>query len=190
MSLEAHIHEAKNTCDKYTSASESKKLPNEVLRAAIRQSIEDKEYSFEYEDKTPTCTKCGKKSAESGSDYCISCILQTTKNTPTKGRKYDTGKLRYSLVPPVAIKGIAEVLTFGASKYGPNNWQLVDNAEERYLDALYRHLEAYRAGESHDPESGLSHLDHAATNAAFLQYFESKKSATKEEHDGISTNSR
>ena len=116
-------------------------------------------------------------------------ILEVQLKTAEKGLKYDTGKLRYSLVPPIAIKGIAEVLTFGASKYGPNNWQLVDNAEERYLDALYRHLEAYRAGKRYDPESGLTHLAHAATNVAFLQYFESKKPTTKEECDDISTNS-
>jgi len=177
-SAETYARESKSTCGKHAPADGSKKLPDEVLRAAIQQSIEDKEYSFEYEDETATCTKCGKKPAESGSDYCINCILESTKSNPTEGLKYDAGKLRYSLVPPVAIKGIAEVLTFGASKYGPDNWKLVDDAEERYLDALYRHLEAYRAGESHDPESGLTHLAHAATNVAFLQYFEDKKPTT------------
>ena len=92
------------------------------------------------------------------------------------GLKYDSGKLRYSLVPPIAVRALAEVLTFGALKYAPNNWQLVDNGKERYLDALYRHLEAYRSGELIDPESSLSHLSHAITNIAFLLHFESKES--------------
>lgn len=89
--------------------------------------------------------------------------------------KYDTGKLRYSLVPPIAIKAIAEVLTFGAKKYAPNSWQNVENGEVRYLDALMRHLEAYRSGESIDPDSGLSHLAHAIANMAFLCHFEKER---------------
>ena len=91
------------------------------------------------------------------------------------GTKDDKGKLRYSLVPPIAIKGMAEALTFGASKYGPNNWQKVDNAEERYMDALYRHLEAVRAGEEYDAESGIHHLNLAIANIAFLLHFKQKQ---------------
>lgn len=87
--------------------------------------------------------------------------------------KFDSGKLRYGLIPPVAMKGLAEVLTYGAKKYKPNNWQQVDDTS-RYVDALYRHLEAWRAGEKVDSESGLSHLKHALTNVSFLIYFEDK----------------
>jgi len=93
------------------------------------------------------------------------------KSTPA-GLKYDDNKLRYTLIPPVALKGLAEVLTFGAAKYAPDNWKYVENGKVRYLDALYRHLEAYRSGEILDPESGLSHLKHILTNAVFLLYFE------------------
>ena len=91
------------------------------------------------------------------------------------GRKDDQGKLRYSLVPPVAIKALAQVLTFGAEKYAPNGWVDVPNAEERYLDALLRHIEAHRSGELLDEESKLSHLSHAITNLAFLLYFDKGK---------------
>jgi len=87
------------------------------------------------------------------------------------GLKHDKDKLRYSLVPPEAIKALAEVLTYGAKKYEANNWQKIENAEERYIDALYRHLEAYRAGYAIDEESHLHHLDHAITNLAFLIWF-------------------
>ena len=68
-------------------------------------------------------------------------------------KKFDGGKTRYDLVPPKVIQGIAEVLTFGANKYGANNWKSVDDPE-RYVGALYRHLEAYRKGEIIDPERG------------------------------------
>ena len=88
------------------------------------------------------------------------------------GPKYDDGKLRYSLIPPIALKGLAEVLTFGAEKYEPNSWQRVENAKVRYLDALYRHLEAFRSGEIIDPESNLHHLKHALCNVTFLLHFE------------------
>lgn len=85
--------------------------------------------------------------------------------------KFDSGKLRYSLVPPKAMKELAKVLTYGAKKYKPNNWQRVDNTE-RYVDALYRHLEAWRSGEKVDVDSKLSHLNHALANVAFLVHFE------------------
>jgi len=88
--------------------------------------------------------------------------------------KFDAGKLRYGLIPPQALKGLAEVLTYGAKKYKPNNWQKAEDTT-RYVDALYRHLEAWRAGEKVDEESGLHHLKHALTNISFLLYFEDNK---------------
>lgn len=93
----------------------------------------------------------------------------------SKGMKFDEGKLRFSLIPPETTRALAQVLTFGAEKYAPNNWQLVENGQERYLDALYRHLEAHRLGEYLDPESNLPHLNHVLTNAAFLQYLAQKE---------------
>lgn len=91
-----------------------------------------------------------------------------------QGLKYDTGKLQYSLIPPETLKALASVLTFGAQKYAPDNWKLVEDGERRYLDALFRHLEAYRSGEKVDPESGLPHLSHALTNLAFIHYLTTK----------------
>lgn len=98
--------------------------------------------------------------------------LKSIQRDKINGMKYDDGKLRYSLVPYCAFKGLAEVLTFGANKYEANSWQTVPNAKERYLNALYRHIEAYRNGENKDSESGISHLSHAMTNCAFLLHFE------------------
>ena len=85
--------------------------------------------------------------------------------------KFDSGKLRYGLIPPSATKALASVLTYGAKKYKPNNWQSVDDTS-RYVDALYRHLESWRGGEKLDSESGLPHLAHALTNISFLIHFE------------------
>lgn len=88
--------------------------------------------------------------------------------------KFDTGKLRYDLIPVSSTKALAEVLTYGAKKYKPNNWQKVDDSE-RYIAAAFRHFEALRGGEEFDPESGLRHSAHLMTNFAFLNYFETLK---------------
>jgi hypothetical protein len=88
-----------------------------------------------------------------------------------EGIKYDTGKLRWDLLPLEEIEKIVEVLSDGAEKYDDNNWKELDNPKERYFAALMRHLVAYRKGEILDPESGRTHLAHAATNLIFLMYF-------------------
>lgn len=84
--------------------------------------------------------------------------------------KHDKGKLRYILLPPKALKSEVEVLEFGARKYSADNWRKVpaEKRVETYLNAAYRHLEAYRAGEVNDPESGLPHLACARCSLGFL----------------------
>lgn len=84
------------------------------------------------------------------------------------GKKFDDGKPRYDLIPPVVLEQLATVLTFGAKKYGPNNWQSVPDAQNRYYSALMRHVEADRGGEVFDEESGLPHLTHALACVAFM----------------------
>ena len=103
---------------------------------------------------------------------CSSCVDALR---PSGGLKFDAGKLRYSLIPPETLKALAEVLTFGADKYQKDNWKLLENGKERYLDALMRHLEAYRSGDLIDSESNLPHIYHLLCNAAFLTYFTTKE---------------
>lgn len=102
------------------------------------------------------------------------CTCYNSSEQPSVGMKFDNGKLLYSLIPPETLKALAEVLTYGAQKYAPNNWQKVENGDIRYMDALFRHLEAFRSGETHDPESGMHHLAHVLTNVAFLHYIHTK----------------
>lgn len=90
------------------------------------------------------------------------------KYDPTEGRKFDVGKLEYGLIPPLALKEMVRVLTFGAQKYERNNWKHVDDAKRRYFDAMQRHLWAYQEGEKLDPESGIHHLAHAMCCLFFL----------------------
>ena len=84
------------------------------------------------------------------------------------GQKFDGGKLEYGLVPPLALKSLAEVLTFGAQKYERDNWQKVPDSKRRYFDALQRHVWAWKEGEKFDTESGLHHLAHAMCCLMFL----------------------
>lgn len=110
----------------------------------------------------PPCEACAKAIKDAGIFYTV--IVEDFM-------KFDAGKLRYSLIPPEMTKALAEVLTYGAKKYKPNNWKSVDDPS-RYMDALYRHLEAFRSGETNDPESGLHHLSHAMTNIGFLLWID------------------
>lgn len=108
---------------------------------------------------------------------CPACALELTRvlGTSTKVEvieafmKFDGDKLRYDLLPPGPIKEIVKVLTDGARKYKPGNWMDCDDPD-RYIAALQRHLELYRAGEIIDPDSGSPHLAHVATNAIFLMH--------------------
>lgn len=90
----------------------------------------------------------------------------------TAGRKYDADKLRWDLLPTHLVEACVKVLTFGAKKYEPNNWQNVENGRDRYYAALMRHIVAWHNGEVVDPESGIEHLAHAMCNLVFLDWLD------------------
>lgn len=92
----------------------------------------------------------------------------SVEDAPPPGSKHDSGKPLMGAVPPNALLAVARVLTFGAEKYGRDNWRQVENAETRYLDAALRHINAYQRGEAADPESGESHLAHAVCSLMFM----------------------
>lgn len=103
--------------------------------------------------------------------------IKKSQTAKTGGRKFDGGKPRYGLLPPIALKETAKVLTFGAEKYEADNWQKVPDAKRRYFDAMQRHLWDWQAGEVNDPDSGLHHLAHALCNCMFLLEHDVKYSA-------------
>lgn len=92
----------------------------------------------------------------------------SVEGAQTSGSKHDSGKPLMGAVPPNALVAVAKVLTFGAEKYGRDNWRQVENAETRYLDAALRHINAYQRGELADHESGESHLAHAVCSLMFM----------------------
>lgn len=80
--------------------------------------------------------------------------------------KHDNGKVKAAVLAEFsdALTAVAEVGTFGVSKYSRGAWLGVPNAKERYTDAMWRHLLA-EASEASDSESGLLHAAHMAWNA-------------------------
>lgn len=87
-------------------------------------------------------------------------------------KKYDSGKPMVQLVESWFILEVAKVMTFGAKKYGENNWKGMGGDPMRTYGSTMRHLLAYHGGEIDDPESGLPHLAHAATEIMFTMYYE------------------
>lgn len=90
---------------------------------------------------------------------------------PSSGVKHDAGKDRWDLLEYDWLTEVVKVLTKGAEKYSPDNWQVVPGARKRYIAALWRHVVAYIRGEEADPEDGLHHLAHAACCLMFLHWF-------------------
>ena len=97
------------------------------------------------------------------------------------GVKHDGGKPRMDLLPPEALREIADVLALGAQKYDAHNWRK-GFAYSRLIAAALRHLFAWVGGENKDPESGKSHLAHAACCLMFLITFEQTRTGTDDRH--------
>lgn len=96
--------------------------------------------------------------------------IKTEAPTEIAGaRKDDSGK------PPVvrgaigyfpeAIKAVASVSAFGATKYAWSGWRHVPDGINRYTDAMGRHLIDEAAGKVLDDDSGLLSAAHTAWNA-------------------------
>jgi hypothetical protein len=90
-----------------------------------------------------------------------------------KAIRYDAEKIRTDLIPASSTYALAEILTMGARKYAPRNWE--DGMKwDRVIGSLKRHLLAIENGEDFDKESGMLHAAHVLTNAAFLvEYYKS-----------------
>ena len=136
--------------------------------------------------KSKTCTKvlsdgsvCGRSFVPVGS-HQIHCPVHMAQASRAKapvpggaeGVKNDKGKTRWDLFPFSAASKIVDVLEYGATKYGRDNWKTVKDAERRYFAACLRHLASWIEGEKLDPESHLQHLAHAACSLLFILHKE------------------
>lgn len=89
------------------------------------------------------------------------------------GVKYDEGKPRLGEMMvdfAIPMRELARVWEFGANKYEKSNWKKVDNAIDRYTNAMLRHLLAEEEN-IYDDESKLLHASHIAFNALARLYF-------------------
>ena len=77
-------------------------------------------------------------------------------------------KTPLALIPPIAMEKIALVHQLGSKKYGAFNWRKTGVCASTYVNAIMRHLNAWRDGEDLDPESGISHLAHIACGCNIL----------------------
>lgn len=93
---------------------------------------------------------------------------------PTDGKKDDTDKMRWSLLPFREIAQVVKVLQHGAQIYGDNNWVKVKPLRERYFNAAMRHITAWWEGETKD-ESGHHHLAHAMCCLIFLMWADNEE---------------
>ena len=120
---------------------------------------------------TPSCENYLKRVALAQQNLVIDECLSPPDTAPTPpGVVYKDvyGKAPLSLIPFKALHKVANVRAYGDAKYEPDSWRKVPNAKREYVNAALRHLGAHSDGELLDPESGLSHLAHAACNLLFL----------------------
>jgi hypothetical protein len=87
---------------------------------------------------------------------------------PKAGTKYDSGKPRYSLLPPNALEEVAKVLTYGSLKYDDHNWMKIEKPNDRFFSAANRHMWAWQKGELTDSENGCNHLAAAIASLMFI----------------------
>lgn len=124
-------------------------------------------------DKDWVCSGCDKPVSD--------CLCLVDDDGLMTGRKDDSSKLRYSLLPVGTVNQVVQVLEYGASdKYEIDNWQKVPSARIRYYDAAMRHIDAWWNGELLDLDKGdqkgshLPHLAHAICCLMFLMWFDSE----------------
>lgn len=114
---------------------------------------------------------------ECSPDYLKISIPRGTVNLSrgTAGRKHDSNKPRYSLLPSGTVNQVIQVLEYGAVKYEIDNWQRVPSARTRYYDAAMRHIDDWWNGSEVDEESSLPHLAHAICCLLFLLWFDEQE---------------
>jgi len=83
--------------------------------------------------------------------------------------RHNAGKprLSFNALGREVQNGEAAVWEAGAEEYAPGNW-LKGCSWVEATDSMYRHLNAFLAGEDLDPKSGLPHVDHLVCSAKIL----------------------
>jgi len=96
--------------------------------------------------------------------------VKEVRTTSETGGQKGVKPQRMSLLPFQALARISEVYGFGEKKYAAHNWRL-GYEWDKSIDALERHIGAFKDGQDNDPESGLSHIAHAGFHILTLLVF-------------------
>lgn len=81
--------------------------------------------------------------------------------------KHDRKNVEFHEIPPEALWVLGKIASYGARKYGDNNW-MGGLVWSRLYNSALRHQLAFWGGENMDRESGYPHLLHAASNLLML----------------------
>lgn len=76
-------------------------------------------------------------------------------------------KTMFHLIPPEWVWGLADLLTKGALKYAPRNWER-GMSRAQLLRAAKNHLTKFEMGHTYDEETGTHELVAAAWNCLVL----------------------
>lgn len=140
--------------------------PHEAARLMGYEVVED-DPSVAIKNGIQKISDAAKESAKIIQDY-LNEGKEANMDKPDQQAKADQGKPHPSYCPVELIKGVVAVREHGTAKYGdPENWRKV--SADRYHEAILRHvLEIWEDPFAVDPDSGLYHLQHIATNISFL----------------------
>ncbi len=87
---------------------------------------------------------------------------------PKETRARDGNKPQTQYIPPGYLPDLAAVFQHGGEKYGRFNWRASGIKESTYWAAIDRHFDAWKGGESIDPDSGKNHLYHIIASCMIL----------------------
>ena len=117
------------------------------------------------------CTICNTKNTLDML-HCTLCenrsFLDTVKPI-AGGIKHNKGKAPITLIPTVAIWGMARVFAMGIEKYGKHNYRKGLKFRE-CLDAAIRHILDLQDCDDIDKESGENHVFHALCELAMYAF--------------------
>lgn len=71
-------------------------------------------------------------------------------------------------VPAPALFALAEAHDDGAAKYGSHNWRATGVRASTYIEAIERHLAAWKEREERAPDSDVHHLAHVMACCAIV----------------------
>lgn len=96
-------------------------------------------------------------------------------------KRYNQGKLEWSLVDFESLEPLVEVLMYGKNKYNEldENGNIINSGKDNWkkgfyidklLDSTFRHLCEFSDGKDYDEESKLHIIGHIMCNLMFISY--------------------